>query len=118
MNFKTVTHVNDLIWWEGPLLSLYEFEGKLYLVYWVNQEVDQNKLCIIEVSLQNLVRFLTKAVNLYYLQENAPTLWEVTGDLQTDTMMATTFDKMDDAWKAPATSYFDETLTYEAMRLN
>jgi hypothetical protein len=115
MNFSQAEHVNDLIWWEGPLLSLYTLEGKLYLIVWTDVDEKNHKYLIAEVSLADLVRFLSKNISLLDVQEKSPTLWVLTGDLQTGELKATTPAEIDDDLKAPVTSFFDETLTYETM---
>jgi len=118
MDFSKATHIQDLIWYEGPLLALYTLEDKLYLVSWTDVDEKNHTWIITEVSLRNLVRFLSKSISLLFLQENSPAVWVLTGDLQTGELHATTFAELRDDWKAPATSYFDESLTYEAQYPN
>lgn len=115
MNFSQAQHVNDLIWWEGPLLALYTLEGKLYLIAWTDVDEKNHTWIISEVSLADLVRFLAKNISLLNVQEKSPAVWVLTGDLEKGEAKATTFAELDDALKARATSFFDETLSYETM---
>lgn len=57
--------VDDLIYFDGPLLSTYKKEdGSLFLILWVDNTATDNRWCIIPVEDETLTSFLDKEITL------------------------------------------------------
>lgn len=57
--------VDDLIYYDGPLLSIYKKEdGSLFLVLWVDNSIEDNRWCFIPVEDKTLTSFLDKKITL------------------------------------------------------
>jgi hypothetical protein len=59
------TLVSDLIFFDGPLLSLFENkEGDLYLYYWCDTNDTLNRWIILRVSIKSIKKYLSKKISL------------------------------------------------------
>lgn len=57
--------VDDLIYFDGPLLSTYKKEdGSLFLILWVDNTATDNRWCVIPVEDETLTSFLDKEITL------------------------------------------------------
>lgn len=57
--------VDDLIYFDGPLLSTYQKEdGSLFLILWVDNTATDNRWCVIPVEDETLTSFLDKEITL------------------------------------------------------
>ena len=57
--------VDDLIYFDGPLLSTYKKEdGSLFLILWVDNTTTDNRWCVIPVEEETLTSFLDKEITL------------------------------------------------------
>ena len=57
--------VDDLIYFDGPLLSTYKKEdGSLFLILWVDNTDTDNRWCVIPVEDETLTSFLDKEITL------------------------------------------------------
>lgn len=57
--------VDDLIYFDGPLLSTYKKEdGSLFLILWVDNTATDNRWCVIPVEDEALTSFLDKEITL------------------------------------------------------
>lgn len=57
--------VDDLIYFDGPLLSTYQKEdGSLFLILWVDNSTTDNRWCVIPVKKETLTFFLDKEITL------------------------------------------------------
>lgn len=57
--------VDDLIYFDGPLLSTYKKEdGSLFLILWVDNTATDNRWCVIHVEDETLTSFLDKEITL------------------------------------------------------
>ena len=64
--------VSDLIYFDGPLLSLYvSRKGENYLFYWVDVDDEYNKWMFIRVDVHTLKEYLDKKISLYQLIVNS-----------------------------------------------
>ncbi len=64
-----LTHVCDLVYYDGPLLSLYKHKinNKLYIYYWYDVLEDYNTFIIFETNKDLLLQFITNKISLKYL---------------------------------------------------
>lgn len=57
--------VDDLIYFDGTLLSTYKKEdGSLFLILWVDNTATDNRWCVIPVEDETLTSFLDKEITL------------------------------------------------------
>lgn len=57
--------VDDLIYFDGPLLSTYKKEDdSLFLILWVDNTATDNRWCVIPVEDETLTSFLDKEITL------------------------------------------------------
>lgn len=118
MNLRNAKHVRDLIYFGGPLLSLYDLDGQLIMVYWLDVDEKVNTWNAFTVTKEGLEQYLEKSVNIRDLQERATHHWIIEGYIEEGEVNTTTYAELRGDWKAPTSSFFDETLTYEAMYPN
>lgn len=109
MNFKSAKLVRDLIWYEGPLLSQYEMQGKIYLVKWVDCDDTNHIWWILEVAEEILDLYLNKVLTMRDVEERSPALFIQEGFLG-EAALIMDFDDVPDGWKARSNSYYDESL--------
>lgn len=62
---ENLVRVDDLIYFDGPLLSTYKKEdGSLFLILWVDNTNTDNRWCVIPVEDETLTSFLDKEITL------------------------------------------------------
>jgi len=71
---ELLIRVGDLVFFEGPLLSLYENAktGHLFLLDWVDRDEINNRWIIYRVDPMNLMRFLNRKISHLELFNNRP----------------------------------------------
>ena len=70
-DFSNFKKIEDLIFFEGPLLSHYVSEkGDDYLFYWVDRDEKDNRWLVLRVSMANLQKYIGKELSLRELIEN------------------------------------------------
>lgn len=69
---KDLYKVDDLIYFDGPLLSFYTSEiGANYLFYWVDVDEECNRWIVFRTEMTQLNEFLNKKMSLFSLFERA-----------------------------------------------
>lgn len=62
---ESLIRVDDLIYFDGPLLSTYKKEdGSLFLILWTDNSTTDNRWCVIPVEKETLASFLNKEITL------------------------------------------------------
>lgn len=62
---ESLIRVDDLIYFDGPLLSTYKKEdGSLFLILWTDNSSTDNRWCVIPVGDETLTSFLDKEITL------------------------------------------------------
>lgn len=62
---ESLIRVDDLIYFDGPLLSTYKKEdGSLFLILWTDNSTTDNRWCVIPVEDETLTSFLDKEITL------------------------------------------------------
>lgn len=74
MKFATAVAIRDLMWYDGPLLSLFEQDGKKYLVMWVDVE-EEHKWFAIEVETATLQDYYDLKVTLRQVMEKSSAIY-------------------------------------------
>ena len=70
-DFSNFKKIEDLIFFEGPLLSHFVSEkGDDYLFYWVDRDEKDNRWLVLRVSMANLQKYIGKELSLRELIEN------------------------------------------------
>lgn len=65
VKIEKLIRVDDLIYFDGPLLSTYKKEdGSLFLILWVDNTATDNRWCVIPVEDETLTSFLDKEITL------------------------------------------------------
>lgn len=76
MNFKDAKVIEDLIWYDGPILSLFEQEEKKYLILWcdlIELEGQQtHKWLAVEVPRPLLQEYFDRKTSLLGVMEKSP----------------------------------------------
>jgi len=120
MKFDEAIYLSDLIWYDGPVLSLYQQNGKKYLVLWVDVlgefPDEEHVWYVIEVDEPTLRSFYDKHVSLREVMECSPAIYEgrnIFMDEGTECPLVPWADIPDDR-KPSAESFHDETLGRDA----
>lgn len=82
-SLEDLTHVTDLIYFDGPLLSHFKSKtGGDYFYYWCDVDENYNRWLVFEV--ENLYQYLTGEVSLRELIEDANPIYivDIDDDLQ------------------------------------
>lgn len=104
--------MRDLIWVDGPLLSLYEHNNKTYLVKWADT-FDEHVWLVIEVGPGDLYLYLTKELTLREVEERSPTVFIQEGPIEDEDASWTQYENIPEEWKATeGTSFYDESLQH------
>ena len=118
MKFDEAIYLSDLIWYDGPVLSLYQQNGKKYLVLWVDvlgefPDEDHIWYCI-EVDADTLRSFYEKHGSLREVMECSPAIYEgrnsFMGDDAPDCPLVPWGDIPEDRKPTPE-SFHDESLS-------
>jgi hypothetical protein len=83
MNFQKAKLISDIIWVDGPLLSLYEKDENKYLVKWADVGAD-HKWLIIEVSDAVLKAYYDMNISLLDVIEKSPAIYRASGNFIDD----------------------------------
>lgn len=103
----------DLLYYEGPLLSLYEGDDeRQYLLKWVDANDTYNRWLSIPVTNQQLLNFLTKEISLKELILNAKPnlayLLDIDNQLKVRNLTTLLVSKIHKDYLPPVDSYYDE----------
>jgi len=114
MNFADAKHIRDLIWYDGPLLSVMEHKDKTYLVKWVdvNDARTVHTWIIFEVEPAILEAYYAKVLTLRQLEERSANVYFFEGFLEESDAAWVDIDEVPEDWKARSNSYFDERLVH------
>lgn len=117
INFTTAKHVKDLMWFEGPLLSHYKFDGKDYLVKWVDVTDVAHIWLVYEVTPEHLADYLNQRITLATVEAMAPSFYRLVGPINqvSSTLLASlSYEELQiyhDQWMAPEeVSIYDPSL--------
>lgn len=110
-NFTNAVFIKDICdnMANDPLLSLFELDGKSFLMTWVDVEIE-NIWLIIEVVQASLVSFLAGHITLLEVERCSPAIFQCTGFIDHD-CPPIWFEDIPDMWRALETSFYDESLT-------
>lgn len=66
--FENLYLVKDLIYYDGPLLSLFKTQNNLNLLfYWVDVDSDFNRWLVVKITKTNLQAYLKNKLSLYQI---------------------------------------------------
>ena len=69
-NYKKFNKIGDIIWYDGPLMSLFEFEDKHYIFSWFDNTDIVNKWAAYQVPLSFLDKYLDNKISERTLIDN------------------------------------------------
>jgi len=104
--------VTDLIYFEGPLLSLFKNEsGDSYLYYWCDVDENYNRWMIFRLSKADLTSYIFKKSSLKDLILNPVDGFEyiadIDGNLQYNNIYLTQPDKLPERYIPESDSFYD-----------
>lgn len=66
--FENLYKVKDLIYYDGPLLSLFKTKNNQnYLFYWIDQDHNFNRWLVVNIKNTNLQAYLKNKLSLYQI---------------------------------------------------
>jgi hypothetical protein len=77
MNVEKLEFIRDLIYYDGPLLSLFELEDIKYLVSWIDLDNINNYYLLFEISNNDLSSLLDNKLLLIDLYTNNKIYYKV-----------------------------------------
>ncbi len=110
MNFADFKHVKTLIFFDLPLLDLYEYNGKPMMVCWCDISDDRltDYYFVFEVTPKMLENYLDKSITLLTLLKLTPRMYMMTYDGSPATFAPLTFEQIAEDMRPSDDSYFFE----------
>jgi hypothetical protein len=108
-------HIVDLIYFEGPLLSVFENEfGDYYLYCWCEVDNLYNRWLVFRIHRNQLIQYLERKINLLELilhpVDGLHYLLDLDSDLQVNKFYIVLPDALPDLYLPEADAYYDEML--------
>lgn len=71
----TPTHIKDLVWYDGPIVSTYGFDEKIYLTLWVDVEANLSRWVVAETTQQEVDQLEAKEITVRAVLMTSPALF-------------------------------------------
>jgi hypothetical protein len=115
MKFGTATLVKDIIYFEGPLLSLYKQEDKLFLVLWTDVIETEHHWNVIETDDATMQEYYAKKITLLDMMRKSPVIYKGVNSFIGNNAECelVKFEDLEESSLPTTKSYFDESLTNE-----
>jgi hypothetical protein len=106
IDIDKLVFLEDLLWFDGPVLSLYEtLDGEIALRKWVDVVENEDVWMIIETDIESVRAFIAKKISLREIELSSSKKHVVIGKVVQENAV------IEDSWYATDESYFDEALT-------
>jgi hypothetical protein len=112
-HFGDINYVTDLLYFDGPLLSLYtNNKGQKLLFYWVDVDDDFNRWLVREINPSDVIKYLNKNISLYSLitsKVNSLYKVDIDNNIKFNNIELIDIDKLPENYLPLKDSYFMES---------